>query len=83
LKAAHPAENRLLLTKFLRTTELLLPGVATAVRYSEISHALALKGTPIPENDIWIAAAATEFGMPLVTRDAHFKNVAGLEMLAW
>ncbi|WP_163379126.1 PIN domain-containing protein [Cyclobacterium sp. SYSU L10401] len=39
--------------------------------------------TPIPENDIWIAAMAQEHGLPLVTRDAHFKYLPDLKILFW
>jgi PIN domain-containing protein len=41
----------------------------------EIRDRLRLKGRPIPENDIWIAATAVQHGLPLATRDDHFKEV--------
>jgi predicted nucleic acid-binding protein len=44
---------------------------------------LAQAGTPIPENDVWIAAHAMEHGLPLATRDEHFHRVAGLIVLDW
>ena len=44
--------------------------------------ALAKKGTPIPENDIWIAATALETGARLVSYDSHFDHVGGLIRLA-
>jgi predicted nucleic acid-binding protein len=40
-----------------------------------------MRGTPIPTNDIWIAALAMQHGLPLYTRDAHFSSVAGLVTL--
>ena len=39
-------------------------------------------GTPIPENDIWIAAAALETGSRLVSFDTDFDNVGGLVRIA-
>ncbi|MFH1760016.1 MAG: PIN domain-containing protein [bacterium] len=36
------------------------------------------QGTPIPTNDIWIAATAFEMGARLITYDKHFNNVPGL-----
>ena len=45
--------------------------------------ALAKAGTPIPENDIWIAAVAQEHGLPLAARDQHFNQIAGLQVLQW
>jgi tRNA(fMet)-specific endonuclease VapC len=44
----------------------------TAQRYAEILPYLRERGTPIPTNDIWIAATATEWGLRVLTTDAHF-----------
>jgi len=44
---------------------------------------LRLKGRPIPENDIWIAAVALQHGLPLATRDDHFNEVDGLRVENW
>jgi predicted nucleic acid-binding protein len=52
----------------------------TADRYARIASALRDRGTPIPSNDIWIAAHAMEHGADLISFDAHFELVAGL---AW
>ncbi|MEO8362366.1 MAG: type II toxin-antitoxin system VapC family toxin [Vicinamibacteria bacterium] len=51
--------------------------------YALVRHQLRTAGTPIPENDVWIAALAIEHGLPLVSRDKHFKVVKGLELLGW
>ena len=53
-------------------------GEETAIFYAEVHGALRAAGTPIPTNDLWIAAAALETGSVLLTRDAHFDSVAGL-----
>ncbi|MBN1129957.1 MAG: type II toxin-antitoxin system VapC family toxin [Chitinispirillaceae bacterium] len=50
----------------------------TAEFYSNIKDALRRKGTPIPQNDIWIAAHTMESGSMLVTYDSHFSMVNGL-----
>lgn len=50
----------------------------TADRFGRIAAALRKAGTPIPTNDIWIAAHAFESGAELVTLDAHFGAVEGL-----
>lgn len=50
----------------------------TADRYSRIAARLKKQGTPIPSNDIWIAAQAMETGAELVTMDHHFKKIKGL-----
>lgn len=51
---------------------------ATADRYGFVAAALRRKGTPIPSNDIWIAAHALESGAALVSFDHHFAAIDGL-----
>jgi len=55
----------------------------TARRYGEIKNKLRLRGRPLPENDIWIAALALQYELTLVTRDAHFQEIENLLTLAW
>ena len=55
----------------------------TARRYAIIKNQLRLKGKPIPENDIWIAAVALQHGLTLATRDAHFGEVENLSIETW
>ena len=55
-------------------------GPVTADRYSRIAAALRAKGSPIPTNDVWIAAHAMETGADLVSADRHFRAVDGI---AW
>lgn len=50
----------------------------TADRFGRIAGALRKAGTPIPTNDIWIAAHALETGAELITFDRHFEAVRGL-----
>jgi tRNA(fMet)-specific endonuclease VapC len=55
----------------------------TARQYGEVKNKLRLKGRPLPENDIWIAAVALQHDLILVTRDAHFQEVENLQTLSW
>ena len=55
----------------------------TAQFYAIIKNGLRVKGKPIPENDIWIAALALQHDLTLVTRDAHFAEVADLIIARW
>jgi len=55
----------------------------TARQYGEVKNKLRLKGRPLPENDIWIAALALQHDLALVTRDAHFQEVENLQTVAW
>lgn len=55
----------------------------TTRHYAVIKATLRKKGRPIPENDLWIAAAARQYGLTLVTRDGHFNEVTDLVTEAW
>lgn len=46
-----------------------------ARKFGDIFASLRKKGTPIPTNDIWIAATCMSVGGVLLTSDQHFKNV--------
>jgi tRNA(fMet)-specific endonuclease VapC len=79
------AENMVILADFMDTEVSVGDGDITrdiAERYAILYADLRLKGTPIPTNDLWIAAAALETGSRLVSYDEHFKNVPGLVVLA-
>ena len=52
----------------------------TAEIFGELKSLLKKKGTPIPLNDIWIAAQCVERGAVLVTFDKHFSNIPGLRI---
>jgi tRNA(fMet)-specific endonuclease VapC len=74
-------ENRTTLARFLGEPFVVtLPSTTeVARRYGQIFARLRQAGTPIPTNDIWIAAAAIDTGGQLVTFDGHFQQVPGLE----
>lgn len=55
----------------------------TAEVYGRIKTALRMKGRPIPENDIWIAATAKQHDLALAMRDSHFDQVEGLTLASW
>ena len=55
----------------------------TARQYGDIKNQLMLKGRPLPENDIWIAAIALQHNLVLVTRDAHFQQIENLQSVNW
>lgn len=68
------------LNRFLdhETIKLVQTSSITADRYSRIANQLKLQGTPIPTNDIWIAAQTMEQGAELITSDRHFEKINGL-----
>jgi tRNA(fMet)-specific endonuclease VapC len=52
----------------------------TAELFAEIKDLLKRAGTPLPINDIWIAAHARECGAQIITSDQHFKKIPGLSI---
>ena len=76
-------KNREELAEFLDAPRVQIYGIDenTAEFYSEILNNLRKKGTPIPTNDIWIAAVAFQHGLYLFTKDKHFKHISGLLLI--
>ncbi|XCN71228.1 MAG: type II toxin-antitoxin system VapC family toxin [Candidatus Electrothrix aestuarii] len=80
-KAGNREEkNRRELSAFLQSPRVMLFTVdeMTADQYSSVHYQLRKQGTPIPTNDIWIAAIALQHGLPIYTLDKHFRKVDGL-----
>ncbi|MEN6576524.1 MAG: type II toxin-antitoxin system VapC family toxin [Phycisphaerales bacterium] len=82
-KSSRPSENLARIDELVLTNVVLACDSETARRYGEIKHALRIKGRPLPENDIWIAALARQHDLTLVTRDTHFEQIDNLNMTAW
>ena len=80
LKAAKYKERLNELNEFVKIVVVLTPNQDTAKIYGDIRLLLALRGQPIPENDLWIAATAKQYAMPLLTGDAHFERVEGIKL---
>lgn len=55
----------------------------TAKHYGKIKSFLKAKGSPLPENDIWIAALAQQHQLTVVTRDKHFEKVESVLTTMW
>jgi tRNA(fMet)-specific endonuclease VapC len=75
--------NREELTIFLDSPRVVVHtiDVATADFYASIINNLKVAGTPIPTNDIWIAAVAFQHGYIMFTKDRHFNFIPGLIQL--
>jgi predicted nucleic acid-binding protein len=67
----------------LRYFDILPVAHEAADRYAEIRLELKAAGTPIPSNDLWIAALARQHRTRLVTRDRHFRAILGVHILTW
>ncbi len=81
--STHFQKNIGVIKKLTNRYKLLLLDEPASIEYGKIKSSLRKKGSPIPENDIWIAAIALCHNLTLVTRDGHFNEVAGLKLIAW
>ncbi len=74
-------ENRAALASFLTEPFVtILPTTSeVAHRYGQVFARLRRRGTPIPVNDIWIAAATVDCGGRLLTFDGDFQRVESLD----
>jgi tRNA(fMet)-specific endonuclease VapC len=66
---------------FLLSCTVLSADQATAEACAKVKAALLKKGKPIPENDIWIAATAQQYNLPLYTNDKHFSEVDNISLI--
>jgi len=70
----HGAENDNVLRQFLLRPgiEILCPDAQTTHHYGAVFRQLRAQGTPIPTNDMWIAALVLQHNLALLARDQHF-----------
>jgi tRNA(fMet)-specific endonuclease VapC len=60
---------------------ILLGNEDTTHHYARLFVQLWRQGTPIPTNDLWIAALCLQNDLPLFTRDQHFEVIPQLQCL--
>lgn len=79
---AKKRENAATLDRFLMkpSVKILKATAETAEVFGQVKFNLEKSGTPLPINDVWIAAHALETGSVVVTLDKHFKSVPGLRL---
>ena len=65
---------------FVSIVELIVPSVEVARHYAAVRADLRVRGLPIPDNDLWIAATAIVHERVLVSRDSHFTRINGLHV---
>jgi len=71
------------LDEFANASRVLLIDEGTVGPYADIRGELKRKGTPLPSNDVWIAALARQHALPVVSQDGHFDKVKGVKRFAW
>jgi len=55
--------------------EILIIDEKTSDIYGNLQASLYKKGRPLPTNDIWIAATAKQYDIPIATNDKHFLSI--------
>jgi predicted nucleic acid-binding protein len=77
------ARNEGALRRFLLRSgvSVLLPDEQTTHHYASIYRQLRQQGTPIPTNDIWIAASVLQHDLVLYARDQHFDHLPQIARL--
>jgi len=61
----------------------LCPDSETAKIYAKTRLKLKSKGRPIPYHDIWIAALAIQYRLPILSKDQHFDEIENITRIAW
>lgn len=82
-RSRHRAALSQLLDRLAAESVVLPVDLGTASHYAAIREQLRHKGTPIPENDLWIAALARQHRLAIASRDGHFDHVEGIERHPW
>jgi len=75
--------NLNLLSKFLAKPNVIILEIndETAEQYARLRAYLRVNGTPIPVNDLWIAALCAQHDLPLLTRDGDFKHLPQVHLI--
>lgn len=75
--------NERVLNRFLAkpSVEVLFPDDQSTYHYAALYRQLRKQGTPIPTNDLWIAALVVQHGLTLFARDRHFEHLPQLERI--
>lgn len=68
--------------KLIEKTVLLDVDYEAGKYYGEIINQLRTQGTPIPNNDVWIAAVAKQHNLPVLARDKHFKRIIDIKLIS-
>jgi tRNA(fMet)-specific endonuclease VapC len=81
--AQRAAHRRAQLEAFRRTLDIIPFTADIAEHYADIAAELSRAGTPIPQNDIAVAATARSLGVDVLVGpgdEVHFKKVSGLDV---
>lgn len=71
------------LDEYLASFPILNIGEGTTIPYTAVRSELKKAGTPIPSNNVWIAALCRQHSLPLLSRDRHFDAGLLLTGIEW
>jgi len=76
-------QNERVLIRFLNSSrvETLFPDEDTTHHYARLFQQLRKQGTPVPINDLWLAALVLQHDLQLLTRDRHFDHIPQLSLV--
>ncbi|MBI5202354.1 MAG: type II toxin-antitoxin system VapC family toxin [Elusimicrobia bacterium] len=79
----HGKRNEAKLTEFLGSprVRVIFADEQTTHHYGVLFAQLRKQGTPIPTNDLWIAALLVQHDLPILSSDRHFGAVPQLLVL--
>ena len=77
------AENEQILRRFLLKdgVQVIFADDQTTHHYATVFRQLRKQGTPIPTNDMWLAAIVLQHNLVLLDRDKHFDRLPQLARL--
>lgn len=80
LCGSRSAENERTLIEFLNSPRVVVlhPDEDTTHHYARLFRQLRVQGTPIPTNDLWLAALVVQHSLRLFARDRHFDSLPQL-----
>jgi tRNA(fMet)-specific endonuclease VapC len=71
------------LAEYLPSFRILDVDERTTISYTDVRRELKKAGTPIPSNDVWIAALCRQHSLPVLSRNRNFDAVSGIIRLDW
>ena len=82
-QSRHRSRYEAWLRQYLPYTEVATVTSMTADAYADIRLELKEAGSPIPPNDVWIAALARQHGLAVLSNDGDFDVVQGVRRIAF
>jgi tRNA(fMet)-specific endonuclease VapC len=82
-QSKHRNDYEQWLNEVIFFARLLIVDAETSAHYAEIRLQLKKAGSPIPSNDVWIAALCRQHNFPILSPDKHFDRVEGIVRCGW